>query len=246
MSRKCKQERGNFLPERLSGCPRVPSGLHGGYTFLEVLVALAVLSVILTATYAVFSSIASGISAVREDSEVYQSARVILDRLFLDLSCATLSHSVLVDESDSGITVRRPFVCDVQSGGARSFPTLSFSSTTHLALTERTLGLDLTHIKYVLVEDQHTGLFSLRRYDDPFPRMQRMPQERYLVLGERIASFDLRWFDSQGRSHTTWNSSEGHGKGRLPRRVELNFSLVGTDETEHRFASGWSLPPGVL
>lgn len=210
----------------------------GGLTLLEVLVALAVLSVVLTITYATFSATIGHITAARKGSEAFQTARIIMERLFLDLSSAVVCNI----DCDNASKVVRPFVCSGRVGSKQSFSSLSFSTTAHLALTEESAGLDLTRIEYRLEEDDETENLTLLRLDDPFPGNFNDDEDRFLVIGEGLGEMELTFFDSENREHLSWDSRKEPFEGALPTRVELKFTVLDSDGSEHAFTSGWTLP----
>jgi len=215
----------------------------GGLTLLEVLVAVAVLSIVLSITYATFSATTSHVGSARRGSDAFQTARIIMERLFLDLSSAVVCKADCKDASEKKVV--RPFVCSGRIGEKQSFSSLSFSSTAHLALTEETTGLDLTGIEYRLVEEDGTVGLTLLRRDDPFPGTFRDDEKRFMVIGERLGRLELLLFDSQGLEHPAWDSIDASFEGVLPTRVELKFTVLDNNGHEHSFTSGWTLPPSA-
>ncbi len=53
----------------------------GGFTLLEILVAISIVALVLTTVYGVFASISGAKERLENDGEIYQRARVIFDRL---------------------------------------------------------------------------------------------------------------------------------------------------------------------
>lgn len=62
-----------------------PPRHSGGFTLLEILVAISIVALVLTAVYGVFTSISGAKQRLEHDGEVYQRARVIFDRLGREL-----------------------------------------------------------------------------------------------------------------------------------------------------------------
>ena len=224
-------------------CCSIGKGAVSGLTLLEVLVALAVLSVVLTITYATFSATTGHINAARRGSEAFQTARIVMERLFLDLSSAVVCKTDCEDASEKKLV--RPFVCSGRIGANQSFSSLSFSTTAHLALTEESEGLDLTRIEYRLMEDDETEGLTLVRLDDPFPGNLRDTENRFLVIGEGLGGMELTFFDSRDREHLSWDSRKTPFEGALPGRVQLKFTVLDSDGSEYSFTSGWTLPPSA-
>ncbi|MBI4774926.1 MAG: prepilin-type N-terminal cleavage/methylation domain-containing protein [Deltaproteobacteria bacterium] len=212
-----------------------------GLTLLEVLVALAILSIVLSITYATFSATTGHIGAARRSSDAFQTARIIMERVCMDLSSAVVCKTDCKDALEKKVV--RPFVCSGRVGEKQSFSSLSFSSTSHLALTGETEGLDLTRIEYRIEEEDGAMGLTLLRKDDPFPGTFRDDENRFMVVGERLGRMELVFFDSEGREHLSWDSTDASFEGVLPTRVELKFTVLDSDENEHSFTSGWTLPP---
>jgi general secretion pathway protein J len=64
-----------------SSSDRLLSGQAAGFTLLEILVAISIVAIVLTTLYGVFASVSRAKERLDQDSEVYQRARVIYDRL---------------------------------------------------------------------------------------------------------------------------------------------------------------------
>ncbi|MCM2264529.1 MAG: prepilin-type N-terminal cleavage/methylation domain-containing protein [Desulfuromonadales bacterium] len=66
-------------------CSELRERASGGFTLLEVLVAISIAAIVLTTVYGVFTSISGAKERLEKDGEVYQRARVVFDRLGREL-----------------------------------------------------------------------------------------------------------------------------------------------------------------
>src|SRR5512136_1236682 len=59
-----------------------------GFTLLEVLVSMAILVIIMAALYSAYTTNVEAIQIARQNGEVHQAARIVLDRMTKDLQSA--------------------------------------------------------------------------------------------------------------------------------------------------------------
>ena len=70
----------------MSDRPAVHHCCSRGFTLLEILIAIFILSVVLTTIFAAYSGTLTVIKELDDDSRAYQMARITLDRMSRDLS----------------------------------------------------------------------------------------------------------------------------------------------------------------
>jgi len=212
---------------------------NGGYTLLEILVALAIVTLVLSITYASFSAITSRTEATERSSRVYHAAGIIMDRLFLDLTCAYVRSSGL--EGDSDIS----FQFQEGAPGTDSWERFSFTSTAHLHLSPEDPGGDMGRISYQLLKSDAEGEgYLLYRTDEPLFAETTIRESAPLLLGQGLTRFSVEFFDRDENPFKAWDSTQEVHRDQLPARITISFAIEGEDGMEYPFMTGYTLPLG--
>ncbi len=205
-----------------------------GFTLLEILIAVTVLATVLAVTYGSFSAVTDEVKSARDVAEVYQTARITMDRMSMDLQNAFVRS----DGSASDDVYR--FVCE-QTSPDISFRKFSFSSTAHMAMVPDQVGLDLCRISYELRKDEKEKTYTLYRTDVPLFAAPTRDNTIPVVIGLGFTKFTVSFYDSSEQPVYGWDSEGTGQKAKLPKRVEVSFIIKGPDGKEYPFVSGWSL-----
>ena len=102
----------------------------GGFTLIEVLVAVFIGAIVLTVLYASFFQIVKAKERIEEELELYHEARVIMSKMTKDL--VTAFPRGLVNTDESNITL--PFFLGVRDG---DYSSLSFTALSRKRKTKR-------------------------------------------------------------------------------------------------------------
>ncbi len=86
----------------------------GGFTLIELLVAVAIMLIFLGSVFGVYNATYHAISLSRDNAEVYQSARVLLEQINREISCAyqssTATTSTMVATNAGTTAVNLTFI----------------------------------------------------------------------------------------------------------------------------------------
>ena len=205
-----------------------------GFTLLEIMIAMAICAVVLVVTYGAFSAVTDNVGRAEKAAQAYQTARIVMDRMCLDLSNAYLKEYVPEDESPYSF-VYKPAS---QEG---LWETFTLVSTSHMALNAQTFGLDMCRVSYELQKEENADTYSLYRKDEPLFMNSREGDVQAMMIGSGFLSFELTFFDADGQPLPDWDSTQGKQHNKLPKRVVVSFVIEGEDGVEYPFSSGWSL-----
>ena len=97
-----------------------------GFTLLEVLVSMAILVIIMAALYSAYTTNVEAIQIARQNGEVHQTARIVLDRMTKDLQSALIQVSVPSDK------IRLGLVGEDREIDGRRADRMDFTTVTHL------------------------------------------------------------------------------------------------------------------
>ncbi len=199
-----------------------------GFTLLEIMVACAILGLVVTALYGVFSRTLVSKRLVEERMAGVRAARIALWRIGEDLQA---SFPLTGSLSFSGETRRE---------GEFPQDSLSFVSAAHTLLTSRGSEGDLCQIGYALMPDPRVPIQHqlVRRVQIDVHADQDASGE-VAVLLSHLRGLRFRFFDGQN-----WLEEWGKDKtqGILPQAVEVTLYLHSPDAGVAVFSTVVTLP----
>ena len=198
-----------------------------GFTLIEVLVAISMAAIVLTAVYGVFTSVSSAKIRLEADSEAYHRGRIVFDRLGREIRGAV----PIVGTDGTGVF----------RGGLddRDLPFLELTTTAVAQQVEGGTGIAL--IRYNLAEDREQPgdrILVLQRSEQPaFQNAATTVTGGLLRLAPGIERLQLRYYTGSDW-RDDWNASiDG-----LPAMVELSLVMIDAEGSRHQFASAFELP----
>ena len=225
---------------------KISGPIHSfGFTLLEILVAMSIVAIVLSTLFATFGDTLENMNHVDSQAEIYQMARIALDRIQQDLEC-----SIILPKNEQ-ISEQEPEenLIDVFSGKNeeitdRDADTVSFLSTTHLSLSDTRAYSGLARISFYVEEIEDEDGFVLYRSDTPEREQPPEKKSEGVVLCKNIHSFNLIYYDADGDEFENWDSSGGEAKNRLPARVSIRLAFldISNPETPYQFETGVALP----
>ena len=204
-----------------------------GFTLLEILIALAILGTVMAVCYGTFSALTDHVESAGKTAEIYQTARVTMDRMFLDLN-NVYNKDTATDETNPYSFIFEPFE---KNGPWRRF---TFASTAHMPLDFHEQGLDLCRVSYDLEKEEEKDTFMLYRVDDLLFG-SKSGVGRSMPIGSGFRTFAVTFYDDEGRPTLMWDSSKGEQRSKLPSRIEVSFTLQDNSGKEYSFSSAWMM-----
>ncbi len=229
---------------RLNIMTETATGNDRGFTLLEILVAMAILGVVLSLIYASFTKTIAQITESEAEADIYQMARISMERIREDLQCALPPNSAEPSPENRNTPGMVEFLGKNEELDGREADTLLFVSSKHLSVDESDSYEGPARIAfYVVKNDREQGL-TLYRADTP--ELETPPEEKTggLVLCNQLFSVNLTYFDSEGTAHEEWNSADETYRGKLPVMVVIELAFVNPSQpdTPLRFETGVTLP----
>ncbi len=177
----------------------------GGFTLLELLVAVVILAAVVASALGAFNGILGTIGAVESSRDTYAMGRACLNRIMIDLesihvtTAPCFSKPDLRDQPD-------PYrlEADRKTVGSETFSWIRFSSLAHVDL-DGSGRAGIAQIVYYVTQDEE-GNYLLRRQDRPYPWPEFEPDPSDPLVAENITMFDIVLFDDQGNAHDQWDS----------------------------------------
>lgn len=205
-----------------------------GFTLLEILIAIFILSIVLTTVFASYSGTLRVIKEIEDESRIYKMARITLDRMGRDLSSLQRSGNQFVLRSERS------------SAGGREFGLLAFWSASHLVFEKDELPGSPASIAYFVKPDKEGG-FSLWRSD--VAQARPSPEngtDRGVIICQDLQALNFKFFDESGREHDSWDTkaSSPPQKDKPPAIIQIELTLVNGRDAEkpYKFKTRIFLP----
>ena len=223
---------------------RAKSAPCGGFTLMEVLIAVFILAVVLSMIYASYTGTLRNVEDVESQAEIYRMARIAMERVAEDLgSTVYASPKEGNPEAAQADVLALRFVGEAKDIDGRRADTLRFASLAHLALEEEGAGAGPAEIVYGVREGEDGNGLVLYRSDIPILMGGAGDQPEGLILCDGLYSIRFIYYDEQGEEYDRWDSSEGTLQGRPPARVGIELAFGdASKEAPLRFLTGVALP----
>lgn len=202
-----------------------------GFTLLEVLVSMVILVIIMAAVYSAYTTNVEAIQIARQNGEVHQTGRIVLNQLTKDLQSALVEVSVASDKIKLGLIGQRREI------EGRRADRIDLSTVTHLPVTEKGPASDLCEVGYLVAEESEgKGLVLLRR-DDPSVDEDVTKGGSVQEMARNVIEFNLTYLNSRGEELDSWNTLEALPVSGLPMLVKVRLVLRDELNREHVFAT---------
>jgi type II secretion system protein J len=202
-----------------------------GFTLLEVLVSMLILVIIMAALYSAYTTNVEAIQIARQNGEVHQTARIVLDRMTKDF------QSALIQTSASSEKIKLGLIGGNREIDGRRADHIDFTTVTHLPLTEKGPASDLCEIGYLVDEDSEGKVLVLLRRDDPSVDEDFTKGGSLQEMARNVLEFNLTYQDAQGEDSDQWNTLEGQPGSGLPVLIKVRLVLKDELNREHVFST---------
>lgn len=191
-----------------------------GFTLIEILVAIAIASLLLLGIYGVFGSLSSARNQVEASGAAYHQARVLFDRISREL------RSLVPPTANS-----LPLQGGTDQRGRPYLEMISSAATPQGGAPGGTVT-----IRYLRSEDETPGSSEQALYRQERPRWESADNQQGQRLINAVAEFKLRFYDG-----SQWLDEWAATASALPQAVEINLVLANGDE-RIPFRSAFDLP----
>jgi prepilin-type N-terminal cleavage/methylation domain-containing protein len=192
----------------------------GGFTLVEILLAIFILGLAMATVYVSYSGTMRTSHQIEDESNIYKTARVTMDRMIKDLSSLQPSGG------------KFDFHSEKETFNKQEFHSLSFWSASHLAFGENEDTGRPATISYYVREDNGGERFSLWRSDITGAKPEDTKEtEGGYVICKNIESFRLTFYDTEERESDVWDSSSISGQSaQIPASAKIELALVNIND----------------
>ncbi len=190
-----------------------------GFTLIEVLLAMAILAVVVTVIYAVFSTSSANVKLAEASRDETDLARTLIARMSDDIAnaycSAGLSGTFFYGKSE-----------EVETGGSKfRHDSLSLTTLTNWRKPD-SKETDLWEVGYSFEEKSDGSGYVLVRREKRELNTDVPPLEGGVEyeITDRIEELRVRYYDGSTWVDT-WNRKTGCNQANLPRALEISLTL---------------------
>ena len=206
-----------------------------GFTIIELLIAIAILSIIMSVLYKSFTASTEGIKRAETVDDINSTVRVIFLKLMDDINSAYLDKN----------NKNTKFVGDSKRDKELPQDSLSLTSLSNLRMIKDAKETDLHEIGYYLKEDynyqrQEKKLSLFRREKKTIGVEPVLEGGETYELTDEIAGIGFNYYDG-----ATWKDKwDSRITKTLPNAVEVEIILFDADKNKRRFKTIIDVPMG--
>jgi general secretion pathway protein J len=219
---------------------------RGGFTLLEILIALAIFAVIITTIYTSYTGTFRVIDETESQTEIYRIARIAMERMLEDLESVYIPKNIEDSQSEDDTIESFQFLGEDRSIKGKNADILRFVSRAVVSLSDQERDTGISEIIYYVKENIEEGDLVLYRGDKPmFQQVSDIEDESgLLVLCERLESVSFTYYDENNEVLKDWDSTSIDLKNKLPKMISiaLEFANISSPENPIKFTTNLSLP----
>lgn len=195
---------------------------RGGFTLIELMVALAVLAMISVFTWQTLSGALNARDILAFEDEFDRTARATMGRIRREVSLAFLTQHIQAINSYRTVFVGR------DDGETDQ---IWFATRSHRRTLAGSHESDQTEITLWCEPDpENSGRYMLLHREAP--RIDHLPDKdgAIMPLARNVSRFDLRYLDpTNGEWQDEWDTQGAETPNRLPRAVQVVLTLLAED-----------------
>lgn len=217
-----------------------------GFTLIEIMIAMLLLSVILSIIYLSYSMTLKTIEESESQAFIYESAFITMERIMEDLQSAYLEKTEQKSDTAGEITPIAGFYGEDKEFDGMAGDSLRFTSRSHLSFDGNN-NFPRALISYNVEEDEEEGRLVLFRADKQEFEEYHDEEIKGIVLCDGLSSVNFIYYDINGKEFDSWDSSMDDFKDKLPSRVTINLEFVNqfNPEAPFQFMTSLSIPLGM-
>lgn len=196
-----------------------------GFTLLEIMIAILIFAVVISALFSSFKAFVTTSDKVRSDVAFNENVRDVLKRIRSDLGAVFILQEPRYRKPafDSDPDPFR-FLGKEETVGDLQASTLRFASLAHAGLgSDNRPGV--ARVGYY-VKPGRNGSYDLFRADALYPFPEELESCRDPLLCRNISGFEVLYTDAEGEEHRTWDSDAKEFDYSFPSGIHLKISLV--------------------
>ncbi len=223
-------------PVRGAACSR-----HGGFTLLEILLAIAIFAIVATTLLTTYNRVFSQTAMADIRAKTDQAGRIAMMRIMTDLQNLVITPMPLYDPepNDPDQVDPHAFVAEQVSVGQHRFSQLRFASLAHVYFG-RSAQSGIARIVYY-IEPLENGGYNLHRADQLFADQPFVPDPADPILCQYVTEFSLKLFYDDD-TYDAWDSDSLSANHATPQAIGIHLSIGSAD---HPLQTALTLETGI-
>jgi type II secretion system protein J len=204
-----------------------PPGRTAGFTLLEILVAVVILSIVILTAMSALSAANRTAAAITQNLATGGEARNAIEQITTDLMAMHLTQAALYRPPQAGQDPD-PYRlrCRNTPEDPEDFPRLEFAARAHRPLVATDLPIKpgaLAKVAYFVrrIDDG----YALMRTDVPDLRADFDPPPAPAMVCQRVKALRFSFFDHEDAVHDQWDSDDRRWHYATPRAVEIRLEV---------------------
>ncbi len=208
----------------------------GGFTLLEILVAISLFAIAATTLFTTFNQMTSSVFPLTQREKRYTQAHAMLQRISQDLISLCVTPVAVYtppDTLDGQQKDRYRISAGKRTFSGQDYSFISFASYSHLPINDD-LPQIATRIQYY-TDFSDTETVALKRDDTPIVFLDennRIENDNAILVCEDILEFDIRLVDQEGTWHDQWDSDSSGYHFATPRAIALTLKIGNEEDWE--------------
>ncbi len=204
--------------------------LHYGFTLMEIMIAMFILAVVISLVFSSIDSVLGSADHVNAQSDLLEMGQSGMNRITADLNALHIMDypryqppGIAEDEREALYRIEGEAV----SMGGHQFAKLRFTSLAHLPLNHDARE-GIAEIIYYVLGSEGDG-YTLRRKDTLYPYPDFEEDENDPVVCEKLQTFEVLYFDHEGRETEDWDSQSRNVEYATPVAVAIKLAVGDND-----------------
>lgn len=208
-----------------------------GFTLIELMLAIAISVVVVGTVYVTFYQSHKVTKSIMAQTEVYQMARLCMDRMMKDLNCIYFSPYLVLDEDlksnqkANELAQKYRLIGKNENDGTNDTDRLYFTTTSDIGLGDKS-GI-LNEVDYELKEDpDNKGMYFLIRREDnkPHDGITESGRNPGMEIAENVVSMNIVYYDKSGKESDEWDASSTSPPA-LPHMIKITLTFKNGNDT---------------
>jgi general secretion pathway protein J len=208
-----------------------------GFTLVELMLAIAISVVVVGTVYVTFYQSHKVTKNIMAQTEVYQMARLCMDRMMKDLNCVYFSPYLVLDDDlknnpkATELAQKYRFIGKHENDGTIDIDKIYFTTTSDIGLGDKA-GI-LNEVDYELKEDpDNKGLYFLIRREDnkPHDGITDTGRNAGMEIAENVVSMQILYYDKSGKETDNWDASVTSPPA-LPNMIKITLTFKSGKDT---------------
>lgn len=213
---------------------------QSGFTLLEILLALALFTIIGIATAKHLQQLSSTKNAAFRDMEIYNSLRTAVSILRFDLNQAFhVGYEDLGDETKQLLLQGQSAPHTLFDGRKKE---LIFTSLSHRLYYLGRKETEQTELSYFLQDQKGQEFPSLMKRESTFIDDKLYEGGALYTIIENVFSLSFQyWDDKKNRWVEDWSSDQGEFRDKFPLAVKMDLEVIGRGEKKIKISTEFKL-----